>query len=53
MWKRSFQRHGKEYANEIFCLLNLFVFLSHGLQRLMDDDYRNAYDHASRKIDFF
>jgi hypothetical protein len=45
--------HGKEHANEIFCLLNLLAFLFHGIQRLVDDEYRRAYDHASRKIDFF
>jgi hypothetical protein len=45
--------HGKEHANGIFCLLNLLAFLFHGIQRLIDDDYRNAYDHAARKIDFF
>jgi hypothetical protein len=53
MWKLSFQRHGKEHANEVFCLLNLLAFLFHGVQRLIDDDYRKTYDHASRKIDFF
>jgi hypothetical protein len=35
------------------CLLNLLAFLFHGIQRLIDDEYRRAYDHASRKIDFF
>jgi hypothetical protein len=44
--------HGKEHANGIFCLLNLPAFLFHGIQRLINDDYRKAYDHASRKIDF-
>jgi hypothetical protein len=45
--------HGEEHASEIFCFLNLFAFLFHGIQRLIDDEYREAYNHASRKIDFF
>jgi hypothetical protein len=45
--------HGKEHASGIFCLLNLFAFLVHGIRCLIDDGYRKAYDHASRKIDFF
>jgi hypothetical protein len=45
--------HGKEHASEIFCLLNLFAFLAHGIQRLIGDGCRKACDHASRKIDFF
>jgi hypothetical protein len=45
--------HGKEHANGIFCLLNLFAFLVHGIQRLVDDGCRKACGHASRKIDFF
>jgi hypothetical protein len=45
--------HGKEHANGLFCLLNLLAFLFHGIQRLIDGEYRKACGHASRKIDFF
>ena len=45
--------HGKEHANEIFCMLNLLAFLFHGIQRLADDAYRNAYWSLGRKTNFF
>jgi len=45
--------HGKEHANEIFCMLNLLAFLFHGIQRLADDTYRNAYWSLGRKTNFF
>jgi hypothetical protein len=35
--------HGKEHANELFCLLNLLAFLFHGIQVLAEDEYRRAH----------
>jgi hypothetical protein len=45
--------HGKEQANEVFCLLNLLAFLYHGIQALADDDYRAAWGSCGRKANFF
>jgi hypothetical protein len=45
--------HGKEHANEIFCLINLLAFLFHGIQVLVEDEYRKTYGLFGRKDDFF
>jgi hypothetical protein len=45
--------HGKNHAAEIFCLLNLFCFLIHGLQDLADDEYKKARATFSSRKEFF
>jgi hypothetical protein len=45
--------HGKEHANELFCLLNLLAFLFHGIQVVAEDEYRRAHAVFGRKEDFF
>jgi hypothetical protein len=45
--------HGKNHAACIFCLLNLFIFLIHGLQELADEKYKNARFTFSSRKEFF
>jgi len=45
--------HGKNHANEVFCLLNLLAFLYHGIQALDDADYQKARASFGRKDDFY
>jgi hypothetical protein len=37
---------------QIFCLLNLLAFLFHGIQRLIDGGYRNAYGMRQKRLIF-
>ncbi|GHV54658.1 hypothetical protein AGMMS49579_15690 [Spirochaetia bacterium] len=39
--------------SEIFCLLNLFVFLIHGIEALTHEDYINVRAKAGRRDEFF
>jgi hypothetical protein len=45
--------HGDNHAAEVFCLLNLFSFLIHGLQDLADEDYKKARASFGRRDEFF
>jgi hypothetical protein len=45
--------HGTNHANEIFCMLNLLAFLFHGIQQLVDEDYKQARASFGRRVDFF
>jgi hypothetical protein len=45
--------HGKNHANEIFCMLKLLAFLFHGIQQLVDEDYKKARASFGRRVDFF
>jgi hypothetical protein len=45
--------HRQNHVSELFCLLNLLAFLFHGVQRLIDEEYRKAYNSFGRKINFF
>jgi hypothetical protein len=45
--------HGKQHANEVFCLLNLLAFLFHGIQDNADDNYSKARSSFGRRDDFF
>jgi hypothetical protein len=45
--------HGKNHAAEIFCMLNLLAFLFHGIQDLVDEDYKMARTSFGRRDAFF
>jgi hypothetical protein len=45
--------HGENHANEIFCMLNLLGFLFHGIQDLVDEDYKRARASFGRRDAFF
>jgi hypothetical protein len=45
--------HGQEHAAEVFCMLNLFSFLIHGLQDLADEEYKAARATFSSRKEFF
>jgi hypothetical protein len=45
--------HGKNHASEVFCLLNLLSLLFHGIQDLVDEDYRKARASFGRRDAFF
>jgi hypothetical protein len=45
--------HGENHASEIFCLLNLLSFLFHGIQDLVDEDYKKARASFGRRDAFF
>jgi hypothetical protein len=45
--------HGKKHAADIYCLLNVLAFLFHGIQDLVDEDYRAARGSFGRRDAFF
>jgi hypothetical protein len=45
--------HGKEYASQMFCLLNLFAFLVHGILSYTDELYNKIREYQGRRIAFF
>jgi hypothetical protein len=45
--------HGANHANEIFCMLNVLSFLFHGIQDLVDEDYKRARASFGRRDAFF
>jgi hypothetical protein len=45
--------HGDNHANEIFCMPSLPGFLFHGIQDLVDEDYKKARASFGRRDAFF
>ena len=45
--------HGENHASEIFCLLNVFSYLMHGIQDIVDEDYKKARASFGRRDAFF
>ena len=45
--------HGKKYASEMYCLLNLLAFQMHSLLDIADEDYQKARAYAGRRDEFF
>jgi hypothetical protein len=45
--------HHFGHGNELFCLLNQWACLFHGIQVLAEDEYRKAHASFGRKDDFF
>ena len=45
--------HGENHASEIFCLLNVYSYLIHGIQDIVDEDYRYARASFGRRDAFF
>jgi hypothetical protein len=45
--------HGKTYASEMYCLLNLLAFQMHSLLDICDEDYQKARTYARRRDEFF
>jgi hypothetical protein len=45
--------HGKTYASEMYCLLNLLAFQMHSLLDLSDEDYHKARASSGRRDEFF
>ena len=45
--------HGKTYASEMFCLLNLLAFQMHTILDICDEDYQKARLSAGRRTEFF
>ena len=45
--------HGKTYASEMYCLLNLLAFQMHSILDINDDDYQKARACAGRRDEFF
>jgi hypothetical protein len=45
--------HGKTYASEMYCLLNLLAFQIHSLLDLSDEDYHTARASSGRRVEFF
>ncbi len=45
--------HGKTYACEMYCLLNLLAFQMHSLLAIHDEDYRKARACFGRRDEFF
>ena len=45
--------HGKTYASEMYCLLNLLAFQVHTILDINDEDYQKARAYAGRRDEFF
>ena len=45
--------HGKTYAGEMYCLLNLPAFQMHSILDINDEDYQKARASAGRRDEFF
>jgi hypothetical protein len=45
--------HGENHASEIFCLLNVYSYLIHGIQDIADEDYKKARSSFGRRDAFF
>jgi hypothetical protein len=45
--------HGKTYASEMYCLLNLLAFQMHSILDINDEDYQKARACAGRRDEFF
>jgi hypothetical protein len=45
--------HGENHASEIFCLLNVFSYLIHSIQDIVDEDYKKARSAYGRRDAFF
>jgi hypothetical protein len=45
--------HGKTYASEMYCLLNLLAFQMHSILDINDEDYKKARAYARRRDEFF
>jgi len=45
--------HGKEYACEIYAILNLLAFQMHGIMLLLDEGYQKARKSICRRDEFF
>jgi hypothetical protein len=45
--------HGKEYACEIYCLLNLLAYLMHNIMQFLDENYQKARKKITRRDEFF
>lgn len=45
--------HGENHAGEIYCILNLFAFLVHGLMVLCDENFIKARSYFGRRDEFY
>jgi len=45
--------HGKTYACQMYCVLNLLAFQTHSILDIIDEDYRKARAYAGRRDEFF
>jgi hypothetical protein len=45
--------HGQSHAADVYCLLNVLAFLFHGIQELVDEDYRAARGAFGRRDALF
>jgi hypothetical protein len=45
--------HGQSHASEVFCLLNVYSYLIHGIQDIVDEDYRKARARFGRRDALF
>jgi hypothetical protein len=45
--------HGESHASELFCLLNVYSYLIHGIQDIADEDYQRARARFGRRDAFF
>jgi hypothetical protein len=45
--------HGKKYAGDVYCILNLLAFLMHTISWIADVEYQRARIHRFSRIDAF